>query len=648
MKISIRARLLATATICVAAPIQAQEVVDLDPIRVEADEAQEALGNSEITTEELTARNPQSIKDVFSGESEVTVSGGAAIAQKVLVHGIEESLLSVTIDGARQNKSAFHHTGNVLIDPTLLKRVEISSGLAPADAGPGALAGTIAYETKDARDLLEPGDEFGGIASVGYGSNASDFQRSLTLFGRNEGFEWLLSGTQISGDDYEDGSGNVVPGTEPDLDAISAKLAYTTETGKRFEFSAEQVKDEGTRAMQAGPGGLFFARPDFAGVVGRTSVYLPALSRRQSYTFTYTDEAPEGVWAPTVQLSWNEQYVEAGGAIGSNRSLSGKFENDFDLETGILTAGLDFFHDTARGLGQLNTAGSKETLNNLGLYAQMRQDVTDRVSLSYGARVDTQKFTLADGAEYNESGLSVNAQADVVLTDSLTLNIGAASSWGGFELSEASLINLGGAWVYGTPEPSRANNARIGLRYDRGPWAVSGALFYTKVHDVNDVLTAGRTLFDLTSQGFDGSVGYYASRGFLRLNYTYADVQMSDTTISSTAYYAGRPVGHIFALEGRYDINPHLGIGGTAEIALENNDTAGVGGMSALEGYEVVNLYASYSPPANENVEIRLDLRNLFDETYASRASDGIGLPAVITQLNEPGRSLALSATLKF
>ena len=286
MKISIRARLLATATICVAAPIQAQEVVDLDPIRVEADEAQEALGNSEITTEELTARNPQSIKDVFSGESEVTVSGGAAIAQKVLVHGIEESLLSVTIDGARQNKSAFHHTGNVLIDPTLLKRVEISSGLAPADAGPGALAGTIAYETKDARDLLEPGDEFGGIASVGYGSNASDFQRSLTLFGRNEGFEWLLSGTQISGDDYEDGSGNVVPGTEPDLDAISAKLAYTTETGKRFEFSAEQVKDEGTRAMQAGPGGLFFARPDFAGVVGRTSVYLPALSRRQSYTFT--------------------------------------------------------------------------------------------------------------------------------------------------------------------------------------------------------------------------------------------------------------------------------------------------------------------------------------------------------------------------
>ena len=70
--------------------------------------------------------------------------------------------------------------------------------------------------------------------------------------------------------------------------------------------------------------------------------------------------------------------------------------------------------------------------------------------------------------------------------------------------------------------------------------------------------------------------------------------------------------------------------------------------MSALEGYEVVNLYASYSPPANENVEIRLDLRNLFDETYASRASDGIGLPAVITQLNEPGRSLALSATLKF
>ncbi|WP_386679147.1 TonB-dependent receptor plug domain-containing protein [Loktanella sp. R86503] len=91
------------------------------------------MGNDTITEAEIEARNPATVADVFAGESGVLVGGGASIAQRVFVNGIEESLLSVTIDGARQNKSAFHHAGNVLLDPALLKSVDVSAGLAPAD-----------------------------------------------------------------------------------------------------------------------------------------------------------------------------------------------------------------------------------------------------------------------------------------------------------------------------------------------------------------------------------------------------------------------------------------------------------------------------------------------------------------------------------
>ncbi|MCA0870061.1 TonB-dependent receptor [Seohaeicola saemankumensis] len=638
-----KAVLMATVAMSAGAPLAAQEVFDLDPIRVEAEEAQATLGNRVIGTEQIEERNPATMADVFNGESAIITSGGASIAQKIMVQGIEESLLSVTIDGARQNKSAFHHTGNVLMDPTLLKQVEVTSGLAPADAGPGALAGSIAYETKDARDFLEPGDPFGGQATLSYGDNAQDFRRSLTLAGQSGGFEWLLSGTRLTGDDYSDGDGNVVRGTGADLSSVMAKIAYTTETGKRFQFSAEEVRDEGVRAMQMGPGGLYYARPDFEGVVGRPSVYREALSRRRSYNFIYTDEAPQGVFAPTVQLSYNEQYVEAGAAVGTNASLSGKVENDFDMGNGVLTAGIDFFHDTATGEGVLNTGSPEETLDNIGIYAQMRQDVTERVSLSYGARIDSQRFELADGQSFSETGISLNGQADVILSDAWTLNFGLASSWGGYELSEASLINLGSPWVYGTPEPSRANNARIGLRYDSGPWAVRGALFYTEIEDVNDVLSAARSLATLTSKGFDGSVAYFAANGYLRMNYTYADVTLDGAPIGSTAYYYGRPVGHMIGLEGAYALSPQWVVGGSAEIALENNDTA-----VALPGYEVVNLFAAYSPPGYEQVELRLDARNIFNETYAARGSDGIDLPSRIVALNEPGRTVSLTASLKF
>lgn len=644
---TLKAILMATSAVAVATPLAAQEAFDLDPIRVESDEAQATLGNRVIDSDQIEERNPSTMSDVFTGESAITTSGGASIAQKVLVQGIEESLLAVTIDGARQNKSAFHHTGNVLMDPALLKQVEVTSGLAPADAGPGALAGSIAYETKDARDLLEPGDTFGGRATASYGDNANTFRGGLTLFGQSGGFEWLLNGTRTTGNDYEDGDGNVVPGTEADLTSVMGKLAYTTETGKRFEFSAEEVKDEGTRAMQMGPGGLYYARPDFAGVVGRPSVYLPALSRRRSFNFIYEDEAPATGFSPMVQLSYNEQYVEAGAAIGTNASLSGKVENDFELGNGVLTAGIDFFHDTATGEGPLNVGSSEETLDNIGLYAQMRQDVTDRLSLSYGARLDSQNFELADGQDFSKSGISANGQADLILTDALTLNVGLASTWGGYELSEASLINLGSAWVYGTPEASRANSARVGLRYDTGAWAIRGALFYTEVQDVNDVLSASRGLADLTSQGFDGSIAYFATNGYIRLNYTYADVQLDGATIGSTAYYYGRPVGHMIGLEGAYNINPNWVVGGTAEIALKNDDPASAG-RAALPGYEVVNLFAAYTPPGYENVELRLDARNIFDETYSARSSDGIDLPSRIVALNEPGRTITLTASLKF
>lgn len=626
----------------------AQNVINLDEIRVESQDAQDALGNSVITQKDLGERNSRTIADVFAGESEVKASGGPAIAQKVFVHGIEESLLAVTIDGARQNKSAFHHTGNVLIDPAILKRVEVSSGLAPADAGPGALGGLLAYQTADARDLLDAGDTFGGKTTLSYGSNGNSFRRGVTLFGLQGGFEYLLNATRTSGDDYKDGSGATVPGTGADVAAYTAKLAYTTDTGKRIEFTADYASDTGLRAMQAGPGGLFYARPDFAAVVGRPSVYLPATSERQSFTLTYTDERPDGGFAPTVQLSYNEQLIEAGGAVGTNTSLSGKIENTFDLGGGALSAGLDFFHDTARAHGALSTGNAKETLKNIGLYAQMRHDLSDRVSLSYGARFDAQQFTLADGTTHKDSGASVNASADFVLTDRLTLNAGIASSWGGYELSEAALINLGGPWTYGTPSASRANNARLGLRYDTGPWLVTGALFYTEINDIDDILSPGRTTTDLTSKGFDASLRYTGSQGYAQINWTYADVRTAGTPVSTTGYYYGRPVGHIIGLSGAWTLNDEWAFGGNAEIALQNKDTAGVGGMTALPGYEVLNVFASYTPRNLDGLEIRFDVRNLLDEQYSSRTADGIGVPTRIVPLTEPGRSFAITANMRF
>lgn len=657
---SLRALILAGTALSTpffVSPVFAQSVpfddpdanaVDLGEIRIEAEEAQNLLGNVTITEEDLEARAPMTTKDIFTGESAVTAGGGAAIAQKIFVNGIEESLLSVTIDGARQNKSAFHHTGNVLLDPALLKAVQVSKGLAPADSGAGALAGSIAYETKDANDLLEEGDNFGGLATLGTADNGIDLSSSLSVFGRASGFEYLLSATRRSGDDYEDGDGNVVPGTEADLTDYVGKFAYESQNGHRFEFAGSQTEDTGLRTAQAGPGGILFTRPDFAGITSGPSVLAEGLSRRTSYTFTYTNTQPQGIWDPLVQISYNEQEIDAIGVYGVNESLSGTIKNSFAISGGTLTAGIDFFDETAegegRGPGPFASSG-REELSNVGIFAQARQDISDRVSVSYGARLDSQSFTGADGSDFSDEGISVNGAVDVILSDKWSLNAGLASTWGGYELGEAALVNFGSAWNYAGFTTSRAEAARIGLRYDYGGWKFGAALFHTDVSDIAAVLPSagarGATA-DLTSQGIDASAEYSWYAGFVRANWTYADVELDGEAVGSTAYYLGRPMGHIVALEGGWQIDDQWRVGGTAEIALKNTDTD-----TTLPGYQVFNVYTTYTPPAAENLELRLGINNLFDETYASRSSDGIDSSRVIP-LNEPGRTVSVTARLRF
>jgi hemoglobin/transferrin/lactoferrin receptor protein len=509
------------------------------------------------------------------------------------------------------------------------------------------LAGSIAYTTKDARDLLEANDTFGGIYTLSAGTNGLGFRNTLTIFGQQGSFEYLLSSTKATGDDYEDGSGVTNLGTEADITDYIAKFAYTGAGGERLSFSASQTSDAGQRVGQPGPGGIIFIRPDFAGTTAGPNVLTSGVSQRTSYTLTYTDEQPDGWFAPTLQLSYNEQEIDASGVYGLNESFSGMLKNKFQLRNGTITAGIDFFEESAQGLGRGPgpfASTGREDHSNIGLFAQVRQDIGERVSLSYGARYDWQNFKAADGTKFSHNGASVNGSVDIVLNDQWTLNAGAASSWGGYELGEAALINFGTAWTYAGFTTSRAQALRLGLGYESGPWSAKAALFDTRVSDLNAVLPSSGdrgTTSDLRSRGFDGSLTYTGTDGFATLNYTNADVEVNDATATSTDYYIGRPVGHIFGLEMGYDLTPEWRLGATAQFALENDDAAIV-----LPGYEVLDVYAEFKPNRMKNVNVRLDVRNLFDTTFSRRSSDGIGNANVIA-LTEPGRTISLTASFK-
>lgn len=414
-------------------------------------------------------------------------------------------------------------------------------------------------------------------------------------------------------------------------------------------FSASDTRDTGDRAAQMGPGPFVFVRPDFSGLTTGPNMIIDALARRTSYSVTYTKEDAQGWFDPFFQIAYNEQEIDAGDGWGENTSLSGTFKNTFQLSNGTVTAGLDFFDEKAEGRTASSAAplafGGTEKLRNIGVFAQARQDLSSRASMSYGARFDFQNFTGADGSKFDDSGLSANAAIDYVLSDVWTLNAGVASTFGGYELGEATIINFFAPWDYTGFDTSRSNSARLGLRFDNGPWVASGALFYTEINDLASVLPSGGlrgASTDITSQGFDGSLAYIWGTGFARMNYTFANVKEDGGTIGSTAYYRGRPLGHLIGLETAWQPGNGWTIGGTAEIASSYSD-------ANMDAYSVWNAYAEYVPPNMDNLRVRLDLRNLFDETYVARANDSAGdTTGRPIPMNEPGRTIALTATLNF
>lgn len=208
----------------------------------------------DVDSEDLARQNPADIQDLFKSEPTVTVGSSIPASQKVYVNGVEETNLSVTIDGSRQNNKIFHHNATTLIDPSLLKAVRIDPGVAPADAGAGALAGSIAYETRDVDDLLSPELSFGGFVKAEYDSNGDIFTNSGSVYGRQGGFEYLGFLKIADGGLREDGAGTTIIGSGTDLVSSLGKVAYQTDNGDRFEFSAEQVKDDDIRPYRANIG----------------------------------------------------------------------------------------------------------------------------------------------------------------------------------------------------------------------------------------------------------------------------------------------------------------------------------------------------------------------------------------------------------
>ena len=612
-----------------------------------------AAGEIVISSEDLKRKNPADIADVFSGEPGISVGSSLPMSQKVYVHGIEETSLAVTMDGGRQNNKVFHHNGTNLIDPGLLKTVSVDAGVAPADAGPGALAGAISYETIDARDLLD-GEGFGGFVTSSYDFNSNTMTTGLSAYGMQEGLEFLGYVNFGKGNDFTAGNGQEVQGTSTDLLSGLGKLAYEFDSGDRFEISHDSIRDDAPRPFRANMGSTTGSKPWEPPIRDYTL-------ERGNTVFTYTDSTPEGWWDPTLLLAYSKTEVEVPvypkpepgvpvsyQGVGASDSLNGKFENKVSFDIGNVIAGVDFYDDEAK-LRDLFDPGS-ERARNIGLYAQARLEPFERTRLSFGARGDHQRFTGTTGQTWNNAGFSGNVSGEYdLVADLLTAKAGYSHVWAGIPLAENFIVNPN--WDYGRgPKPVTADNYILGLEANYNGFTVEGSIFQTDLYDARTPrfpVTKGIEAHDVRSRGFEIAGGYSWGDGYFKVKYANIDVEIDGKPANSDlGTYLATPAGQIITLQAVHTLADWgVTLGADAEIALNYDDVAA--GYKPLDGYEVFNAFIEYVPPQRPNLTLRAEIKNIFDETYSDRATYGQEF-AEVTPLYEPGRSFILTARATF
>lgn len=649
---------LAVASFCGLSAVKAQEgIEDLGTIVVktvegEADIDSDAVLDSEV----LGSLNAQDMQDIFASTPAVSAAGGSAVSQKLYMHGIDQSKVNVAIDGARQRSGVWHHTtGDIAVDPEMLRQVDVKSGLSPADAGPGALAGTIAFETKDARDLLKDGQSMGGRLSAGFRSNGSVYNVSGAAYGMKDGFEILGYLKRAGGNNYEEGGGLAELGTDVNAWSGLAKLAYEAEEGHRFSLSGEYLYDTGYRQLRAN------MNYDPMGTV----LFNDHTQKRTTLTARYTTTKPSDMFDPDVQLYLNRfeierpfgNYPRYNGDFNSDMmEIGGKALNTFTFGNAQITAGFDFYNNRIDLDRFYSNDRVSEDITNLGALVQLRFKPIERLDLSAGLRLDHQIYKSVDNQTISNTGLSPNIMAELELIDGIKAKLGASSVFGGLEPSEMALYGSSLRYGYAANiDPVRSNNFEAGLSFTHGGFSAEFTAFHTRMMNVLAYdfsgwpVSASRVSGPaLVSNGIDLSARYDWDNAFLAASFSHVDVEYNGG-VAAVVNNTSATVGDQLTLQGAYNFqNYDLTIGALANIAFELDEA--VGNPADRKAYQAVDIFAQYKPDNLEGFSLRAEVSNLFDQKYVARGNylGGSSRGTPFEPIHATGRSFNIKATRTF
>ena len=575
-----------------------------------------------------------SLRDLFKQAPEVNVVGGPSTAQKLFVRGINERMLNITIDGATQPEAAFHHTSQVVIEPDMLKRVEIEAGAGAATAGPGALAGAIRFTTKNADDMLRPGERFGALLKGGYQSAGDGSKFSATGFGRfTEDTSVIASINRLKSSDYRDGNGNTVENSAADTHNEFVKLNTKMTDAHRFGLSHERHQDEGLRNRAAN----LLSAPFNPIERQRTE--------RESTAFSYDYDPGQPLLKARLGAYVNEHSIDLAMDTPTQerngvRSKGLNLSNISHFGQHKLTYGFDYRRVTGeaqRSAGAL--PDEKATVD--GLYVQDDYAFAPSMLLTTGVRHDRYDYTDTTNQRFRSDGFSPSASLSWAASDNLAVRLSHARALRGVGIVEPYLrqIQTNDSDI----SPEKGKNTELGMQWQSGPWHLQGAVFRQRIDHFIGYETSRRNLGDVRVNGYNARVGYQAGPWSSSIGVAHAKPTLNDTPLNDmVAMQLGNSTGRTWITQLDYVMPSHnVKMGWTGRYVEELTQVAE--GARAKPGYAVHDVYAQLLPTGKDDFSVTLTVKNLFDRYYLEQASFGYHpFWGNVAGFPEPGRDVRL------
>lgn len=657
---------LSIAAVLASSPVVAQvggEATELQPLQVwgaKVTSSSEYLGDQDIALKQA-----DHMSDLLRDIPGVDVGGTHSVTQRINIRGLNETDLDIRLDGASQYASMFHHIGNLTLNPDIIQAVDVQVG--NNSVTNSGLGGSVHFETKNAQDMLRPGERYGARLYAGHGTNAYT-QGSATVYGQlTDTVDALLYGYLIDRDNFDDGDGNETIGSDGEIGNMLMKLGWEPAVGHRLQLSYDRYQDEGDYSPRPDMGGS--ANDGLSGdLVLPTEYNRDTLALNYAYDLGAALNLEVGVYRNQIELNRDESQIDI--RWPSNRLSDNTAENT-NTGTNVLavsrvgtgpvahqfTYGLDYNRQESRA-----RYGSDPWIEEDGtttaLYLEDRLQLTEAFSVTPGVRYDHFDRDAVTG-DKSFSDVSWALATDFAVNDNLTLFASARELFKAPQLFETFIRYQEVAFLADDIKEESGLNSQVGARYQFNSglhsFASNLTLFQTDIDDsIRSVYNGDAARYDIINDGderiegveLSALYGYDAFSAKLSYAYSEANNRTNDTPALDVN---GRSAdqGDTITLNLDYTLYD-LGVdmGWQSQWVLEEDNV--LDGAPVKDGYNVHSVYAQWTPAQVDGLVLTLGVDNLLDEQYTSHASrSGIARGFTLDDF-EPGRNVKVSAAYQF